>query len=163
MTPSPAPRQDAIADEYGWTKKGGLFVGVGLFLTLLVLPIPGLDLPAQRLVAVLSLVIVYWMTEAIPLAATALIGPALCILLNVASEKQVLAPFGSPGVFMYLGTFLLAAGMQKHGLDRRLALTMLALPGVARSLWRVYAALGILTALLSARPACGRSWPSAYY
>jgi sodium-dependent dicarboxylate transporter 2/3/5 len=132
-----------------WPKILGLFVGAALGVVLLCVPMPALTPAMQRLVAVLALVIVYWVTEAIPLPATALIGAALCILLGVAPDRAVLAPFGHPVVFMYIGMFFLAAGMQKHGLDRRLALTVLAFPGVARSPWRVYAAMGGMTALLS--------------
>ena len=147
-TPSPMSAP-ARSSPYGWPQKAGLLTGLILFVALLLLPLPGLPREVHRLVAVLALVIVFWVTEAIPLAATALIGPALCVVLGVAPERQVLAPFGSPVVFMYLGMFFLAAGMQKHGLDRRLALTILALPGVGRTPWRVFAALGFLTAALS--------------
>lgn len=133
---------------YGWPKLLGLCLGPTLFLILLWLPMPSLDAPMQRLLAVLALVIVFWMTEAIPLAATALMGPALCILLNVAPDRQVLAPFGSPVIFKYIGMFFLTAAMQKHGLDRRMALAVLTTRGVSKSPWRVFVGLALLTAAL---------------
>ncbi len=146
--PNRAPREPIEAATYGWPKLLGLILGPVLFMTLLLLPMPSLAPPMQRLLAVLALVIVFWMTEAIPLAATALMGPALCILLGVASDREVLAPFGSPVVFKYLGMFFLTAAMQKHGLDRRLALTVLTLPCVSQSPTRVFAGLAVLTAAL---------------
>lgn len=146
-----APNSSASAaapaeTSYGWVKLAGLLIGPILFGAILLAPLPSLEAPMQRLLAVLALVIVYWMTEAIPLAATALIGPALCIVFGVASDRQVLAPFGSPVIFKYIGMFLLTAGMQKHGLDRRLALSILTLPIVSQSPWRVCAGLALLAA-----------------
>ncbi|MGV3534166.1 MAG: SLC13 family permease, partial [Chthoniobacteraceae bacterium] len=58
-------------------------------------------------------------------------------------------PFGSPITFLFIGSFLLAQGMQKQGLDRRIALTLMSVRGVASSVGRVIAALGLLTAVLS--------------
>lgn len=134
--------------SYGALKLVGLFLGPVLFLALLWLPLPWPGVPMQRLTAVLALVIVFWMTEAIPLAATALIGPALCILLGVARDREVLAAFGSPVIFKYIGMFFLTAAMQKHGLDRRLALAILNLPIVSHSPWRVCGGLAFLSAAL---------------
>lgn len=102
-----APRAAAEAANYGWSKLLGFILGPVLFVALLLLPMPTLAPPMQRLLAVLALVIVFWMTETIPLAATALMGPALCILLGVASDREVLAPFGSPVIFKYISMFFL--------------------------------------------------------
>lgn len=148
FNPKGAPRDAVEVANYGWPRLLGFILGPVLFVALLLLPLPALAPPMQRLLAVLALVIVFWMTEAIPLAATALLGPALCILLGVASDREVLAPFGSPVIFKYLGMFFLTAAMQKHGLDRRLALTVLTLPCVSQSPTRVFAGLAVLSAAL---------------
>jgi sodium-dependent dicarboxylate transporter 2/3/5 len=127
----------------------GLALGPLVMGLLLVWPVPGVSVEAQRLAAVLALAVIYWVTEAIPMAATALLAPALCIPLGVAKDKEVLAPFASPSIFLFIGSFFLAAAMAKHGLDRRLALWLLTRRGVLRSPFTLYAALGGMTALLS--------------
>jgi len=134
--------------EY-WRRRVGLVLGPTLFLLLLWFPIPGLTPEAQRLVPALVLAIVFWVTEAIPMAATALLAPALCVPLGVTGQSGVLAPFASPSIFMFIGSFFIAAAMHVHGLDRRLALWLLTKPGVTRTPFTLYAALGLLTATLS--------------
>lgn len=124
----------------------------GPFLLALVwcLPIPGLEEPAHRLLAVIALVGAWWLSEALPLAATALIGPALCVVLGVANARDTLRPFSDPVIFLFLGGFLLAEAMIKHGLNRRIALTVLALPRVGSHPLGLFAGFGLLTAFLSA-------------
>jgi sodium-dependent dicarboxylate transporter 2/3/5 len=132
-----------------WRQRVGFVLGPLAMGALLVWPVPGVSPEAQRLAAVLALAVIFWMTEAIPMAATSLLAPALCIPLGVAKDKEVLAPFASPSIFLFIGSFFLAAAMAKHGLDRRLALWLLTRRGVLRSPFTLYAALGGMTALLS--------------
>ena len=75
----------------------------------------------RRLLAILALTISYWVTEAIPLPATALLASALCIVLGVAPARAVLAPYADPVIFVFVGSFLLAEAFTRHGLDRRVA------------------------------------------
>ena len=103
----------------------------------------------RRLAAVLALVITYWITEAIPIPVTALLGAALCVLLGVGSAQAVFAHFADPIIFVFLGSFLLARAMGVNGLDRRVALGVLSLPGVGASPARVLVATGAVAALLS--------------
>ncbi|MBX3746055.1 MAG: SLC13/DASS family transporter [Verrucomicrobiae bacterium] len=128
----------------------GFVAGPILFLLVWCLPIPGLDEPAHRLLAVIALVGAWWLSEALPLAATALIGPALCVVLGVANARDTLRPFSDPVIFLFLGGFLLAEAMIKHGLNRRIALTVLALPRVGSHPLGLFAGFGLLTAFLSA-------------
>lgn len=132
-----------------WRRRAGLALGPLLLISLLLVPMPGLTPQAHTLTAIMALVLVFWVSEAIPLAATALLGPALCIVLGVAKDKEVLSQFGHPIIFLFIGSFLLAQAMQKHGLDRRLALGLLAVPGVAKSPTTLFAAFAVLTAGLS--------------
>lgn len=130
-------------------KTAGLVLGPALFLLLLSLPLPGLSTEAGRLAAVLALCVTFWVTEAIPLPATALLGAVLNVLSGVAPAKEVLAPFSDPIIFLFIGSFMLARALTAHGLDRRLALGLLAAPGVharpAGALW----ACGLTAAFLS--------------
>jgi sodium-dependent dicarboxylate transporter 2/3/5 len=94
-----------------------------------------LDLPyeAHALAAVTGTAVVLWVTEAIPLAATALAAPALAGLLGVASPKDALASFGDPLMFLFIGGFMLATGLSVHGFDRRAALWLISRKVVAGS------------------------------
>jgi sodium-dependent dicarboxylate transporter 2/3/5 len=127
----------------------GLIAAPVVFIVLLVAPLPGLTAPAHRLLAVVGLATVLWVTEAVPLAATALLAPALCVVFGVGGAGAIFAPFGSPTTFLFIGMFIVGLAMQKHGLDRRVALTVLCWPGIARSPTAMFAALAALTAALS--------------
>ncbi len=127
----------------------GLFLGPVLFAAVLAWPMPTLGTDAHRLAAVLALVVTFWITEAIPIAMTALLGPALAVVLRVAPMREVFAPFADPIIFLFMGSFMLAEAMFVHGLDRRIAFTALALEWVGRSPGRVLLALGGVTTALS--------------
>ena len=126
----------------------GLVAGPILTLALLFAPL-GLPDLAQRVAAVLALMIVLWMTEALPLAATALLGPTLCVLLGVGSAQAVFAPFADPVIFLFIGSFILAEGMVVHRLDRRLAFTALSSSWVGSSGFRLVSTYACVTAFLS--------------
>ena len=128
----------------------GLFAGPALLLTLLLFPVPAPTPEAARLAAVLALVLVWWMTEAVPIPVTALLGPALAVVLGVGPAGELFAPFGDPIVFLFLGSFVLAEAIASSGLDRRVALAVLARPAVAASPGRLLAAFVAITAGISA-------------
>ena len=111
---------------------------------------PGAHPPeARRLLGVLALAIVWWVTEAIPLPATALVAAALSIVTGVAPARQVLAPFADPVIFLFLGSFLLAEALHRYGLDVRLASRLLRLPLFARTGAGRMAAFGTASAAIS--------------
>lgn len=72
----------------------------------------------------------WWMTEAIPLAATALLPLVIFPAFQVASFKEVAAPYASDTIFLFMGGFMLALAMQKWNLHRRIALGVVLLVGV---------------------------------
>ena len=119
------------------------------FIALFTLPMPGLSPEAQRLAAVLAAVVVLWVTEALPLPVTALLGASACVVLQVAPAKEVFAPFADPLMFLFIGAFILARGIFLHGLDRRVAYAVLSLPWVGARPARILLAFGAVTALLS--------------
>src|SRR5687768_8711428 len=85
----------------------GLFLGPALLLVLLASPLP-LAPPAHRLAAILAMMVVLWITEALPLAVTALIGLVLAIVLRVVPARAAFAPFADPIIFLFIGSFMLA-------------------------------------------------------
>lgn len=108
-----------------------------------------LPMPAHRLAAVLTAVVVLWITEAIPMAITAFLGVAAAILLGVAPAQEAFAPFADPLIFLFIGTFMLARAIFVHGLDRRFAFAILGLPGVGERPGRVLVAYAAVSCALS--------------
>ncbi|HPC83547.1 MAG TPA: SLC13 family permease [Thermoanaerobaculaceae bacterium] len=127
----------------------GLALGPLTAVALLVFPIGGVPAEAARLAAVVAWVVIWWISEAVPLPATALLGPALTVALGVTTVKDAFSPFGDPVIFLFLGGFLMAQGMAVHGLDRRIALAILASRWVAGHPSRLLAAFALLAAGLS--------------
>ncbi|MGE3108173.1 MAG: SLC13 family permease [Phycisphaerales bacterium] len=85
--------------------------------------------PARRVAAVVILMATWWLTEAIPLAATALVPLFLFPLLGVSGIQQTAAPYADPLIFLFLGGFLLGIAFESSGLHRRIALLTLRLVG----------------------------------
>jgi sodium-dependent dicarboxylate transporter 2/3/5 len=129
-------------------RTAGLFLGPAVLLALLVAPLP-IEAAPHRLAGILAMMVVLWVTEALPLAVTALIGPLLAILLGVAPARTAFAPFADPIIFLFLGSFMLAEAMFVHGLDRRIAFGALASRVVGGSPIRILIAFGGVSALIS--------------
>ncbi len=108
-----------------------------------------LPAPAHRLAGIMAGVMCFWITEAIPLPVTALLGPALAVVLGVAPPKEVFGPFGDPVIFLFLGSFMLAEALRVHQMDRRLALVILGIRGVTASTAAIRVAFGLITAGIS--------------
>jgi solute carrier family 13 (sodium-dependent dicarboxylate transporter), member 2/3/5 len=109
----------------------------------------GLTPEAQRLAAIVAVVVVLWFTEALPLAVTALLGATACVILGVAPAKEVFRPFADPIMFLFIGSFLLAEAIRIHRLDRRLAFAVLAVPWVGERPTRILAAIALVSAAIS--------------
>lgn len=103
----------------------GLLGGPLLFLALLLLPVPGGMAPeAWRTAAVGLLMAVWWVTEAIPIPATALLPLALFPVLGVMPIGETAGPYANPIIFLFMGGFLIAQAMQRWRLHRRIALSV---------------------------------------
>jgi len=110
---------------------------------------PELSIPAHRLAAILAWVLVYWIGEAIPIPATALMGAVLSVVLGVGEPQAVFAPFANPVVFLFIGSFILAEGMIVHRLNERIALTVLSVRWLTASSRRLAVAIGLIPFLIS--------------
>jgi len=116
----------------GARSRVGLILGPALFALLLLLPAPsGMTPAAWRTAATGILMAVWWITEAIPIPVTALAPLVVFPLLGVASIGGAAAPYANPVIFLFLGGFLIAAALQRCGLHRRMALTIIALVGTS--------------------------------
>ena len=130
-------------------RRAGMVLAPLVFLVLWWVPLAGLPLNAHRLLAVVGLVVTLWLTEAIPLAVTALLGPTLCVVCGISTDKEIFKSFGHPIIFLFLGSFLLAEAMLHHGLNRRIAFQILGLRWVEQSPARILWAFGGIAGFIS--------------
>ena len=108
----------------------GLVAGPLLLVVILLLPPPeGMAIFAWRTAAVGILMAVWWITEAIPIAATALLPIVLFPPLGVETVAATTAPYANPVIYLFLGGFLIAMALESCGLHRRMALAVLAVVG----------------------------------
>ncbi len=104
----------------------GLAVGIPLFVVMLLLPPPeSLTAEAWHVAAVGLLMAVFWVTEALPLPATALLPLPLFPLLGVAPVKDTASPYANPVIFLFMGGFIVALAMERWRLHERIALLVL--------------------------------------
>lgn len=127
-----------------------LALAAGLAALAYVIPLPGIPEEGRRLTSILMVVVTLWIAEALPLAATALLGPALCVVFGVAPVEKAFAAFSNPIVFLFIGSFLLARLTFKYRLNERIAYRVLSLPSVGRDPTRAFIFLGLTTAAISA-------------
>lgn len=109
-----------------WRRRAAIAAGPVIFLALFLGfdPVPGQP-AVGRTLAVAALLAVYWLTEALPVAATALLPVVLLPLLGVMNAGEVASAYMNDLIFLFLGGFLLAIAMQEWGLHRRVALRIL--------------------------------------
>ena len=131
-------------------RKLGLFLGPAVFIVILLVPFPNLPPAAHRLAAVVSLVIVLWVTEAIPLPVTALLGPTLAVMLGVAPVGEAFAPMANPLVFLFIGSFILVQALFVHRVNERIAYSVLSWKLIGARPARILVAYGAIAAALSA-------------
>jgi solute carrier family 13 (sodium-dependent dicarboxylate transporter), member 2/3/5 len=127
-----------------------MFRGLGVALAVVVyLLMGGADVSGDaRVIAALgTLMAVFWMTEAMPLAATSLIPIVLFPVFTERTVAETTAPYANPIVFLFLGGFLIAIAMQKWQLHRRIALRTLSFVGTKPR--QIILGMMITTAFLS--------------
>lgn len=126
----------------------GLVGGAAACAVLLWLPAPaGMAPAAQRAAAVTVLMAVWWVTEAVPIAATALVPVALFPLLGVLDAKTTAASYGHNYVLMFFAGFFIARAFEVNDVHRRIALTLIHRIGTSRP--RIVLSFMIATACLS--------------
>lgn len=127
----------------------GRLLGPALFAGLLLAPAPEAMTPeALRVAAVAALMATWWITEAIPIPATALLPIGLFPLLGVMPSAQVTPAYANHLIYLFMGGFLIAVTIERWGLHRRIALHTIRLVGTTPE--RVVLGFMLATALLSA-------------
>jgi sodium-dependent dicarboxylate transporter 2/3/5 len=102
---------------------------------------------AWRLAALASWMVIWWLGEAVPIPATALLPIPMMPLLGIGEIQAVTANYGHTLIFLFLGGFLLAAAMQRWGLHRRIALKIVSYVGTSSA--GIIAGFMFATAFLS--------------
>jgi sodium-dependent dicarboxylate transporter 2/3/5 len=144
------PQLSAAEEKFEqWRRRVGMIAAPVLAVIVWFLPLPALAPGAHHLLAVLAAVITLWVTEALPLAVTAMLGPAVCVVAGIAPARDVFRGFGDPVLFVFIGGFLLAEAMVHHGVNRRVAFNVLNLPLLSRSQGHLLCGFGLTTAAIS--------------
>lgn len=104
----------------------GLLLGPLLAITMILSGAPaGLSETGWLTAAVGILMAVWWATEAVPIAVTALLPIVVFPLLGIATIQDTTAPYANKVIYLFLGGFIVAFAMQRWNLHRRIALTVL--------------------------------------
>ncbi|WP_225206928.1 SLC13 family permease [Novosphingobium huizhouense] len=133
-------------------RKLALVVGpLGFAATLLLASPGGMTAPAWHTAGLLWWMAVWWMSEAMPLSATALLPFIVLPLTGVADANKTASAYYSPIMFLFVGGAFLALAIERTGLHRRLALAMLRRAGASpfRLLLAVMAATATISTMIS--------------
>ena len=127
----------------------GLIAGPILAAAVMLTPIDALTLEAHKLLAIMVLVALWWITEPVPIPVTSLLGPTLAVVTGAIPAGAAFAAFSNPMIFLFMGGFILAKAMMMHGLDKRFAYWLLSRSWVGSNPRRIFLAIGLATALCS--------------
>ena len=108
----------------------GFLLGVTAALLVMLLPTPeGLSLEAHKTAALFLLMGIWWATEAVPVAVTALVPLALFPMLGIVDIQSAANPYANKTIYLFFGGFLIATAIQKWDLHKRIALFVLEYAG----------------------------------
>jgi sodium-dependent dicarboxylate transporter 2/3/5 len=108
------------------------FLGpLSFFVLLLTLPEDGIGPDSHKVLALASWMIIWWMTEAVPIPVTALLPMVLFPFMGVMKMSEAATPYANPIIFLFLGGFFIALALEKHRLHERIALQLIRLTGTS--------------------------------
>lgn len=126
-----------------------IFISLLIFAILLLTPgeVLGLDVAAQKAIAIGVLMIFLWITEAIPIPVTSMLPAVMLPLLGIMDFKEALIPYINPVIILFFGGFVLAISLEKYNMHNRIAFYLINKLGSSPS--RVIAGFMIATSFLS--------------
>lgn len=126
-------RGSFVSTEASITRKYvGIFLGPALFLLMWLLPSPaGMTPGAVKVAAVTLWMIVWWISEAVPIAVTALLPLALFPLTGFSSTAAAATGYSNHLIFLFLGGFFIALTLQKWNVHKRIAWAILVTLGTS--------------------------------
>lgn len=115
----------------------GLIIGIVLFMVPLLVDIPGLEPPGERMLGIFLLAIVFWLTAPVPLFATAILVILLEVLLisnqalmpvakDAPKYTEFFATLANPTIILFMGGFMIADAAAKYDIDKAIAAKVLA-------------------------------------
>lgn len=132
----------------GSKKYWGLWIGIVCFLVILFLPEPdGMSASAKATAAVVVLMSIWWISEAIPVYVTAFLPLVLYPVLKIMQPAQTAANYGHNYALMFLAVFFLAKAIETQKLHKRIALTIINMFGTSRKkiIFSMMAATGLVS------------------
>jgi solute carrier family 13 (sodium-dependent dicarboxylate transporter), member 2/3/5 len=114
-------------------KRIGFVLGPVLFvITYLTLSsFTELPIDACKVLATAAWMVSWWVTEAVHVSATALIPMVFLPLLGIITIREATAAYGNPVIFLFMGGFMIALGLEKHNLHQRIALNLIRVTGTS--------------------------------
>lgn len=129
-------------------KYKGIFGGLVFLIIALLLPVPnGMSVAARNAGAVALLMAIWWITEAIPVYATAFLPMVLFPLLKILPAGETAINYGHDLVLMMISGFFIAKAIETQNLHKRIALILIKALGTSRS--RILLSIMVATAFLS--------------
>jgi solute carrier family 13 (sodium-dependent dicarboxylate transporter), member 2/3/5 len=115
-----------------WIKQIGFVAGPLSFFLVLFLADPDFISPgAYKVLAVALWMIIWWISEAAPIPITALLPLIVFPVLGVMKMSEAAAPYANPIIFLFMGGFMIAIGLEKHRLHERIALNLIRITGTS--------------------------------
>lgn len=131
------------------TNRQLLLIATGIVISLLLYitnPFQ-LEAVANRAIAVAALMISWWVLEALPMPAVALVPLVLMPMLNIASIEEVSKSYSNPVIFLFMGGFMIGLAIEKWNLHKRIALQIVKKTGTGGN--RIILGFIIATGFLS--------------
>lgn len=126
----------------------GLWAGPAAFLLLwFFIPEDYISPKAPAVLALGTWMIIWWITEAVPIPVTAFLPMIGFPVLGVMKIGQATAPYANPVIFLFMGGFIIALALEKHRLHERIALNLIRLTGTSGN--GIILGFSLATALLS--------------
>jgi len=120
------------SDSHSAVKVAGFLAGPIAFLMVSSLVSADFISPgAYKVLGVAAWMIVWWITEAAPIPITALLPLILFPFLGVMKMSEAAAPYANPIIFLFMGGFMIALGLEKHRLHERIALNLIRITGTS--------------------------------
>lgn len=122
---------DTVSGSAGRAARAGLFGGPLAAVLLLALADPPGSLTAEawRTAAVALWMVIWWLSQAVPLPVTALLPVILFPALDIRGTRAAAAPYANPVIFLFMGGFMLALALERWTLHRRIALAIIRVVG----------------------------------
>jgi solute carrier family 13 (sodium-dependent dicarboxylate transporter), member 2/3/5 len=115
-----------------WIKQIGFVAGPLSFFLVLFFADPDFISPgAYKVLAVALWMIIWWISEAAPIPITALLPLIVFPVLGVMKMSEAAAPYANPIIFLFMGGFMIAIGLEKHRLHERIALNLIRITGTS--------------------------------